>query len=101
VIERLLVPSWNAPARSVDDWRARLDALGHPPTLVKEGPDEVWLVLEPLGMRMLPVVEGSTLAALHAELDAPDPAPALALLDEAAAGLDWEVHDEDDEDDGD
>ncbi|QDV38115.1 hypothetical protein [Tautonia plasticadhaerens] len=97
MIERLLIPSWNAPPRSVDDWCERLGALGHPPGRSKGGADETWLVIEPLGLRLLAVLEGGTLTALHAELDAPDPGPALALLAEAAPGLDWEVHDEDDD----
>lgn len=101
MIERLLIPSWNAPPRSVDDWMSRLEALGHPPALSSRGSDDTWLVLEPIGLRLLAVVEGGNLAALHAEIDANDPQPALDLLGEAAPGLDWEVHDEDDEDEAD
>lgn len=99
MIERLLIPSWNAPRRSLDDWQAEFDRLGHPPTVERDGPDETWLVLDPIGTRLLAVVEGAVLTALHAEIDAPDPGPALAILDRAAGALDWEVHDEDEEDD--
>ncbi|RUL89782.1 hypothetical protein [Tautonia sociabilis] len=102
MIERLLIPSWNTPVRSVDDWNAELARLGHPPEVAREGSDELWLVLERVGARLLAVVEGPTLTAWHAEIDAEDPAPALAVIDQAAAALGWEVHDEDlDEDEDD
>lgn len=102
MIERLLIPSWNAPPRSVDDWRERFTQLGCPPTILQDDPEELWLRLDPVGVRLLAVVEGSTLVALHAEIDPKDPASAISLLEDAALGLSWEVHDEgDDDEDGD
>ena len=98
VLERLLIPAWDAPTRSIEDWCVRLGNLGHPPALLRERPDEIWLHVESLGLRMMAVEEGPTLAALHAELEAPDPGTALELLHEAATGLGWEIHDEDDGD---
>ncbi|MEW4566331.1 hypothetical protein AB1L88_00545 [Tautonia sp. JC769] len=99
VIERLLIPAWNAPARSVDDWNAQLEQLGDPPVIDRRDPEELWIVLDPIGTRLLAVMEGSTLVALHAEIDGPDPSNALDLLGRAADALDWEVHETEDEDD--
>lgn len=99
MIERLLIPSWNAPARSVDDWRERFETLGCPPTLVRVDPEELWIRLETISTRLLAVVEGSSLVALHAEIKPNESTRAIALLEEAALGLSWEVHDEGEEED--
>jgi len=94
--ERLAIPSWNAPPRTLADWRARFEALGQP-VIVERSPEETWLTIAPLGLRGFAVLEGGAMAALHIEIDADDPSPALALLDEAARDLGWEVHDEDED----
>jgi hypothetical protein len=101
VIERLLIPAWNAPPRSIDDWQRQFEQLGHPPSIDRGEPEETWLFLDSMGTRLLAVIEGPTLTALHAEIDGPDPSTALDLLNQAADALHWEVHDtEDDDDDG-
>lgn len=99
VIERLLIPAWNAPPRSIGDWEQRFDQLGHAPVIDRDDPEEIWLILDAIGTRLLAVVEGSALTALHAEIDAPEPSSALELLDRAAGDLNWEVHDTEDDDD--
>ncbi|WP_169973880.1 hypothetical protein [Tautonia rosea] len=100
MIERLLIPAWNAPSRSIDDWKKQFEQLGYPPSIHAEDHEETWLLIDSIETRLLAVVEGSILTALHAELRAHDPSIALGLLDQAATGLNWEVHDtEDDEDD--
>ena len=98
MIERLAIPSWKTPPRTLDDWKVRFEALGHPAALDR-GPEEAWLLVDSAGLRALAVIEAEALGALHVEIDAEDPAHALALLDAAAGQLGWEVHDEDDEDD--
>lgn len=98
MIERLLIPAWNAPARSIDDWHEQFAQLGYVPSIDREDPEETWLMLDSIGTRLLAVIEGSSLVALHAEIREPDPSTALQLLDQAARSLNWEVHDtEDDE----
>ena len=98
MIERLCIPAWNAPPRTLADWRDQLQGRGLAPRIVRE-PDATWLVVEPLGLRGLAVLEGANLSALHVEIEAADPAPALALLEESAAALGWEVHDDEDDPD--
>ena len=95
MIERLAIPAWKTPTRTLDDWRARFEALGHP-SAIDRGAEEAWLLVDSAGLRALAVIESEALGALHVEIIADDPAPALALLDAAAEGLGWEVHDEDD-----
>ncbi|WP_152051898.1 hypothetical protein [Tautonia marina] len=99
MIERLLIPAWNAPPRSMGEWEERFEQLGHAPLIDRDDPEETWLILDAIGTRLLAVIEGAALAALHAEIDASDPSPALELLERAARDLNWEVHDTEDDDD--
>mgnify|MGYP005858408863 CR=1 FL=1 len=100
MIERLLIPAWNAPPRSVDDWKAQWEHLGIPPIIDRDDADDTWLILDSIETRLLAVMEGSKLTALHVEIEALNPEPALNLLEKAARELNWEVHDtEDDEED--
>ena len=98
MIERLAIPAWKTPPRTLEDWRAQFEALGHP-SAIDRGSEEAWLQVESAGLRVLAVIESETLGALHVEIIADDPAPALALLDAAAERLGWEVVDEDVEED--
>ena len=98
MIERLLIPAWNAPSRSIDDWHEQFTQLGYPSSIHREDPEETWLMLHSMGTRLLAVIEGSTLVALHAEIREADPSTVLALLDQAASELNWEVHDTEDDD---
>ena len=101
MIERLALPSWNAPPLSLDAWTSRLKELGHPARISREGSAETWIELPALHLRGFAVIENGLVEAINFEIHASDPAPALALIDEAARGLAWEVHEDDEEDDED
>jgi hypothetical protein len=100
--ELLALPEWDTPPRTIDDWTAALTALGHPPTLERESPGVAWLEIAPLRLRGYAVIESGHVVAVNFELNAPDPSPAVTLVEGAARSIGWDVNDdEDDEDDDD
>lgn len=104
--ELLAIPAYQAPPRTVDDWKGALAAQGHPPT-IRRREGELYLVLADLGAEGLVVEEGNGLVAINFELAADDPAGCRAVLQAAAESIGWELHDdeeggaEDDDDEGD
>jgi hypothetical protein len=97
--ELLAIPrDWDAPPRTLDDWAAAFAAQGHPGAIERD-PDGDALEVGALGLRAVADAEGGRLVALHVELHAPEPGPARAAVEQAAAALGWEVHEDDDEDD--
>lgn len=97
MIELLALPVWDAPPRSVDDWRGALAGRGYEPRLEREASDECWLVVAPLRLRGYVVMEGDRVSAINFELTDPEPAAATRLLEEAAGELGWEIHPDDEE----
>jgi hypothetical protein len=98
--EFLALPGWNTPPVTLDAWVAQLAAQGHPPTLTRDEPGACWLEVGPLRLRGYTLTEGEHLAAINFELSAPDPGPALQVIEAAALALGWEIHsDEPDEED--
>lgn len=101
MIERLAVPEWNAPARTLDDWVAEFARQGHPARLEPEPPEAAWLEIARLRLRGYALLEGRHVSAVHFEVTAPDPAEALCVLEAAAQRLSFEVHADENEDDED
>ncbi len=100
MIERLAIPAWNAPPTSLDAWLSSFRSHGHEPSLVKEA-GMTWLEVAPLRLRAFVVFDGEFVEALNFELHDRQPDAALALIEAVAASLQWEVHDETDDDDED
>jgi len=97
MIERLAIPAWRAAARNLSDWQSQFETLGFP-TAAEPDPDGTWLIVESIGLKALSVMEGEQLTALHCEIEEADSQRALDALRQAAEALDWEIHDETDED---
>ncbi len=98
MLELLAIPAWNTPPKTVEDWTEALQSQGAVVTLERESPAAVWLEVGALRFRGYALCEGRKLEAINFELADPDPAPALKLLEAAAATLGWELHADDDED---
>lgn len=97
--ELLAIPAWNTAPKTLDDWRAALEAQGHPARVARED-GNTWLEVGPLRLRGYVELAGPHVEAINFELDAPDPEQATRALIDAAGTLGWEVHaDEPDEDD--
>ncbi len=103
MIELMAIPGWDTPPHTVDDWAKALGdaAPGHTVGRQSEPSEGTWLQLGALDLRGLVVMEEGAAAAVHFELTAGDPAPATAVIEEAARALGWDVYADDDDDDDD
>lgn len=100
MIERLALPSSDAAPLPLEAWTDLLGSLGHPATVSRGDDGAAWIEVSPLRLRGYILMEGDFVEAINFDLHAPDPTPALALIEAAANRLGWEIHDEtDDEDD--
>jgi hypothetical protein len=97
MIELLAIPEWNAPPRTLDDW---LKALPVRSSIVRESDGTDWLETSSLRLRGYIILEEGRLAAINFELHDPDPDPSRSIVENAARSLGWEVHEEDDSEDG-
>ena len=98
--ELLLLPSWNLDPTPLSEWVETLVELGYDAKVERESAGVSWLEIEALKLRGYAVMDGLTVEAINFELEANDPSPARHALEQAAATLSWEVH-QDDEDDAD
>ncbi len=96
VIEWLAIPQWDAPPRTLEDWRGAFESRGYDGTVEVE-PDATWLFVDQLGLKAFAVIESERLVALHMEV--PDRKEAVELVEQIAVELDWELHDDEEEDD--
>ena len=96
MIERLAIPAWKAPPRSIEEWA---EAIGEGCVLGREPDGSAWIEVAAVGLEGFALIEGENVVAIDFDLNAPDPAPALDLLETAARTLGWELHEEDGEDD--
>ena len=101
MIEFLALPGWKTSPLPLDAWVVRLRELGHAPTLLREDANACWLEVGALRLRGYAVIEGDHLAAINFELSAPDPEPALRMIEAAALALGWEVHPDEPDEEGD
>src|SRR5262249_24756079 len=95
--ELLAIPAWDKAPIPIDDWRSAFTSRGQPARSVRED-DETWIDVAPLRLRGYVVLEGEGVGAVHFEVR--DDA-ALGPLEEAAASLGWELHDDEGEGDDD
>jgi hypothetical protein len=90
----LAIPAWDTPPRTLQDWLHQFEAHQIAYKL-KQDEGETWIVFPDLFARALVVQEGGGLEALNFELPASaDPSPRPAI-EQVAAALGWELHDED------
>lgn len=98
MIELLAVPSWNCEPRTLDDWTAAFEALGHAATVTRDE-DETWLEVGTSRLRGFVVMDGGHVEAVNFELHAPDPEEAMPLLEAVTSRLSWKLYPEDVDDD--
>jgi hypothetical protein len=97
MVEWLAIPATDTPPIDLSTWADRMEALGHKPTVERDGAEGAWLEVAPLKLRGYAVFEGENVEAINFELHAPDPTPALDWLKGAADGIGWELYPDDDE----
>jgi hypothetical protein len=95
--ERLALPDWNTPPRTLADWVAGFASLGHAALVVRDEDGDTWIEVAPLRLRGLAEVEHEHVASLHFELTDPDPEVAVRIVVEVARGLGWEVYEDEDD----
>lgn len=94
--ELLALPAWNVDPVPLEAWATRLGAR------VVHDADETWLEVPAQRLRGYAIIEDGKVTAINFELPSSgDPAPALALLHQAADDLHWELHEDDEDDDED
>lgn len=94
MIERLALPAWDARPTPLHVWADQLATLGHAPIVSREGDGSAWIEVAPLRLCGFAMIEGTELEAIHFEFHDPNPDLALSLIEAAAAALNWEIHDE-------
>jgi len=95
MIELLALPAWDTPPTLLSAWAERLEGQGLTVSVTRESTGVSWVEVGSLRLRGYAVMEGLHAEAINFELAAPDPAPARAALERAAAELAWELHEED------
>ena len=98
MIEWLAIPAHEAPTRSIKDWAKAFEELGYQPFIVPEPPGASWLEIPALGLRGFATHENTGLEAILFEMDDRDPELALGVLGTAAKTLNWEIHEDTDDD---
>lgn len=101
MIELLVVPDWQTPPRTLDDWVAQLSGLVDRVEVSRESTTVSWLEIGSLRLRGYAVLDGQHVEAINFELNAPDPGPAALVVEAAAQALGWEVHTDDPDDETD
>jgi hypothetical protein len=102
MLEYLAIPAWNARPVSLDAWVARLDELGGPVVVTREGSSGAWVEVASLRLRGYVLLQNGKASAVNFELNDPDPGTIIENLEAAAESLGWELHaDTEDEDDDD
>lgn len=101
MIELLVVPDWQAPPKTLDDWVVQLSERVDRVEVSRESTTVAWLEIGSLRLRGYAVLEGQYVEAINFELHAPDPAPAALVVEAAAQALGWEVHPDDPDDETD
>lgn len=99
MIEYLAIPDWDTPPRSLEDWTKQFAEMGHPAELVPEPPETTWLEFATLPVRGLALVEEGAVIAIDFEFQETE--SALPLIESAAKALGWELHLDDDDEEGD
>jgi hypothetical protein len=101
--ELLVLPGWDLPPTPLARWVEQLRSQGLSAETIRESADVSWVEVRELRLRGYAVTQGLDAEAINFEVTDPDPTRARRAVEEAAAALGWEVHDDqggDDEDDG-
>ncbi len=104
MIERLAIPAWQAPPKTLDDWKTALESIpdAGTVTLERESGTVYWFELPARRLRGYAMLENAEVTAINFEFHGVDPGPCLSAVEDVASRLGWELHeDEDDEDDED
>lgn len=103
MIERLAIPAWQAPPRTLEDWKTALESINDAGTvdLERESGTVYWFELPARRLRGYAMLENSEVTAINFEFHAADPAPILAEVEALATRLGWELHEDDDDEDED
>ena len=91
-IELLVLPGWQSPPRSLDDWVAELTSHAGPVVVTREDADASWLEVALLQLRGYAMLVGRNVDAINFELAGTDPEPATRAVTAAAEALGWEIH---------
>ena len=97
MIELLVLPAWNAPPTTLDDWSSALSAQGYPVLVDREPDGVIWLEVAILRLRGYVELEEGQVTAVNFELHDPDPSAATEAIETAAKALGWEVYPDDGE----
>lgn len=99
MIERLAIPAWQAPSRTLDDWKAALESINEAGVvnLERESGTVYWFELPARRVRGYAMLENSEVTAINFEFHAVDPTPTLAEVEALATRLGWELHEDDDD----
>jgi hypothetical protein len=99
--EVLALPGWKTPPTSLVAWADALRTArhDHEVTTTRESTGAAWLEIPALRVSGYAVLLGEHVEAINFELAGTDDEadPARAAVEEAAAALGWEVHDDDGE----
>lgn len=98
MIELMVIPDWNTPERTLEDWVSRLSEVGGPVVVTRESVSASWIEIASLRLRGYAVIEGPRLEAINFELHASDPDPALRVIEAVSKELGWEVLPDDPDD---
>jgi hypothetical protein len=103
MIELLALPGWKTPPTSLVAWADALRTVrpDHEVTTTRESTSAAWLEIPALRLSGYAVLQGEQVEAVNFELagTGDEANPARLAIEQAAAGLGWEVHDDDGEDD--
>jgi len=99
MIERLAIPAWQAPPRTLEDWKSALESIpgAGTVTLERETGTVYWFEVAAQRIRGYAMLEDNDVTAINFEFHAGDPAPSLAAVEAIAAQLNWELHEDDDD----
>ena len=101
MVEIMALPGWNVNDTPLDVWADGFRGQGLDVAITRESTGVSWVDVTALGLRGYAVMEGKTVEAINFELSAPDPGPARDALTRVAAALAWELHEDDEGEDGD
>ncbi|GIW86270.1 MAG: hypothetical protein KatS3mg108_0594 [Isosphaeraceae bacterium] len=97
MFQRLAIPAWSTPPRTLEDWVAAFADHGFPAAIEDASDEDAVLTVESLGLRAFASLEAGRLLALDFDIEAADPVPVFDHLSAVTAALGWELHDESDD----
>jgi hypothetical protein len=98
--ELLALPAWDTPPTPLEQWVREFSHRDQSPRLVQES-GEHWIEIPAHRIRGYIVVEEGCVAAVNFELHAADPTESIGLLQAVASALNWELHEDTENEDAD